>query len=66
MKYPITASVTFVQTSADRPVVAYVSVSQEGGKRRHTTQEFDLGKLSDATDLAMWMQMATASVCDAL
>jgi hypothetical protein len=28
--------------------------------------EMDLGTLWDATDIHMWAQMATASVCDAL
>nr|CRY97156.1 hypothetical protein [uncultured prokaryote] len=66
MKYPMTASVILVQLDADSDVVAYVAYQAEGGEEKTTRVELKLGNLPDASDTDMWMQMATASVCDAL
>lgn len=66
MQYPITASVIFVQLHEDSDVTAHVRY--EAGRDGGTTVKADykLGTLPDAVDLQMWMQMAAASVCDAL
>lgn len=66
MKYPVTMSVVIVQLSASSPATALVSVRQDQGKTKLLAREFDLGTLSDATDVTMWAQMAAASVCDGL
>ena len=66
MKYPLTMSVIIVQLSPSSPASAMVTIRQDGGKAKLLTKEFDLGNLPDATDVAMWSQMAAASVCDGL
>lgn len=66
MKYPITASITLVQTDAEADVYAYVGYGYAGDKAHAIRQEINLGPLPDAVDLQMWMQMAAASVCDAI
>lgn len=66
MKYPLTASVILVQLDADSDVVAYVAYDQKGDDGFTVRQEFKLGSLPDASDMQMWIQMAAASVCDAL
>lgn len=66
MQFPITANITLIQLSPDDQVHAYVTWAVEGDVRNRSTQEFRLGTLPDAVDTDMWMQMAAASVCDAL
>ena len=66
MKHPMTASITLVQLDPDSAVHAYVAYQAEGGADKTTRVELKLGNLADATDALMWMQMAAASVCDAL
>ena len=66
MKYPMTASITLVQLDPESEVYAYVGYQAEGGADKTTRVELKLSNLADATDALMWMQMAAASVCDAL
>lgn len=66
MKYPLSMSVIILQMHANDEAEAQVMVHSASGKVREISTRFDLGKLTDATDIRMWAQMATASVCDGL
>lgn len=66
MQYPISASITLVQLDAEDEVHAWVSYGETASRGGSVHVELKLGTLSDAVDRLMWMQMAAASVCDAL
>ena len=66
MKYPITASIIIVQLDPEHEATAYVAYGRELPGAKQTRLELKLTDLSDATDLEMWIQMATARVCDGL
>lgn len=66
MKHPITASIILVQLDEDDSVTAYVAYEMGPEKDQRVRLELRLGTMEDATDMQMWMQMVSASVCDAL
>lgn len=66
MNHPMTASIIFVQLEEGSEVVAYVAYGPSGDKQKTVRVELQLGTMSDATDMQMWMQMCAASVCDEL
>lgn len=66
IRYPITASMTFVQLNEDDQVHVYVHADPGNDGKDSYRLEFKLGDNADATDFGMWMQMAAAKICDAL
>ena len=66
MKYPISASIILCQLDETDEVHAYVAYGPADNHQKTTRLELKLGTLPDATDLTMWMQMAAATICDAL
>ena len=66
IRFPITASVTFVQLSPDDQIHAYVHCDPGNDGKFSYRMEFKLGDQADAIDFKMWMQMTAAKLCDAL
>ena len=66
IRYPITASVTFVQLDEHDGVHAYVHCDPGNDGKSSMRMEFNLGDMADAADFKMWMQMTAAKLCDAL
>ena len=66
MQYPFTAGITLSQLNEDSDMTAALCYGAFGEVKAEFTVKLSASSLSDATDIHMLMQIATALLCDKL